>query len=203
MRDTMRDQNTAGSYTGQTGGEQVRVHPWHDLPAGPAPPAQLNAVIEIPRGSRNKYELHKETGLFIFDRLLYSAVHYPGDYGFIPRTLAGDDDPLDVLVLVTEPTFSGCLMVVRPIGVFVMQDEKGVDEKLLAVPVRDPLYDSYRELEHAPPHFLREVEHFFGMYKELEGHATALLGWHGRETAERIVHHCSNRYRQSYPTDAG
>lgn len=172
----------------------MRVHPWHDLPAGPAPPDELNAVIEIPRGSRNKYELDKETGLFLFDRLLYSAVHYPGDYGLIPQTLAGDDDPLDVLVMVTAPTFSGCLMVVRPIGVFVMRDEKGLDEKLLAVPVRDPLYDGHRELSDAPPHFLREVEHFFGMYKELEGHATSLLGWRDRAAAADIVRQSQERY---------
>ncbi|HEX6307024.1 MAG TPA: inorganic diphosphatase [Longimicrobiales bacterium] len=176
----------------------MRVHPWHDLPSGPASPDQLNAIIEIPRGSRNKYELDKETGLFLFDRLLYSAVHYPGDYGLIPRTLAEDGDPLDVVVMVTEPTFSGCLMVVRPIGVFIMRDEKGLDEKLLAVPVRDPLYDRYTELEHASPHFLREVEHFFGMYKELEGHRTELLGWHDRARAADIVLTCEQRYAAEY-----
>jgi inorganic pyrophosphatase len=180
----------------------MRIHPWHDLPTGPAPPDQLNVIIEIPRGSRNKYELDKETGLFRFDRLLYSAVHYPGDYGFIPRTLAGDDDPLDVLVMVTAATFSGCLMVVRPLGVFVMRDEKGVDEKVLAVPVRDPRYDGYRELTDAPPHYLREVEHFFGMYKELEGHQTALLGWQGRSAAHDIVQQCTERYAD-YRRDAG
>jgi inorganic pyrophosphatase len=172
----------------------MRIHPWHDLPAGPASPDELNVVVEIPRGSRNKYELDKETGMFVFDRLLYSAVHYPGDYGFVPRTLAGDGDPLDVLVMVTAPTFSGCLMVVRPIGVFVMRDEKGLDEKVLAVPLRDPLYDNYEELSDAPPHFLREVEHFFGMYKELEGHATELLGWHERSRAASIIGECEERY---------
>jgi len=133
---------------------------WHDLPAGPRPPDELNAIIEIPRGSRNKYELDKETGLFRFDRILYSAVHYPADYGFIPRTLADDDDPLDVLVMVTLPTFPGCLIPVRPIGVFEMRDEKGLDEKVLAVPLKDPLYDGYHDLDDVPPHFLREVEHW-------------------------------------------
>jgi inorganic pyrophosphatase len=181
----------------------MTIHPWHDLVSGPAPPDEMNAVIEIPRGSRNKYELHKETGLFQFDRLLYSAVHYPGDYGFFPRTLAGDDDPLDVLVMVTASTFTGCLMVVRPVGVFVMKDEKGVDEKVLAVPVRDPLYDGYRELTDAPPHFLREVEHFFGMYKELEGHATQLLGWQDRGAARTIIRESQQRYREYRAKAAG
>src|SRR5438105_4116926 len=130
---------------------------WHDVPIGPNAPDEVNAIIEIPRGSRNKYELDKETGLFRFDRLLYSAVHYPGDYGFIPRTLADDGDPLDVLVMTTEPTFPGCLVVVRPVGVFVMTDEKGRDEKVLCVPVHDPLYEEHVELSDVAPHFLREV----------------------------------------------
>lgn len=151
-------------------------------------------IIEIPRGSRNKYELDKETGLFKFDRLLYSAVYYPGDYGFIPRTLAGDDDPLDVLVMVTVPTFPGCLVVVRPLGVFEMSDDKGRDEKVLAVPVEDPLYDEYQELTHTPKHFLREVEHFFEIYKELEGKETTILGWEGRDVAQRIIRESIERY---------
>ena len=160
-------------------------NPWHDLPTGPAPPDELNVVVEIPRGSRNKYELDKESGLFRFDRLLYSAVYYPGDYGFLPRTLADDDDPLDVLIMVTEPTFPGCLIVVRPVGVFEMRDEKGLDEKILAVPVRDPLYDEFRDLDDVPKHYLREVEHFFAIYKELEGYSTTVLGWHGASSNPR------------------
>jgi inorganic pyrophosphatase len=170
------------------------MHLWHDLPTGPNPPDELNAIIEIPRGSRNKYELDKETGLFRFDRLLYSAVYYPGDYGFLPRTLADDEDPLDVLIMVTEPTFPGCLTVVRPLGVFCMEDEKGLDEKILGVPLRDPLYAGYRELADVPPHFLREVEHFFSIYKDLEGHRTTIRGWQDRGTALDIVRACCERY---------
>jgi len=169
-------------------------NPWHDLPTGPKPPDELNVVVEIPRGSRNKYELDKESGLFRFDRLLYSAVHYPGDYGFLPRTLADDDDPLDVLIMVTEPTFPGCLIVVRPVGVFEMRDEKGLDEKILAVPVRDPLYDEYRDLTDVPRHFLREVEHFFAIYKELEGVKTTVLGWRDGAAARHIVEAARERY---------
>ncbi len=171
-------------------------NPWHDLPTGPAPPDILNAVIEIPRGSRNKYELDKTTGLLRFDRLLYSAVYYPGDYGFIPRTLAGDGDPLDVIVQVTVPTFPGCLMEVRPIGVFVMRDEKGTDEKILAVPVRDPLYDEYRSLRDVPRHFLREVEHFFAIYKELEGVSTDALGWQDLDSARAIIERAAADYQE-------
>ncbi|HZD06431.1 MAG TPA: inorganic diphosphatase [Longimicrobiales bacterium] len=170
------------------------IHPLHDLPPGPRPPDELNVVVEIPRGSRNKYELDKSTGMIAFDRLLYSAVHYPGDYGFIPRTLAGDGDPLDALVIVTEPTFPGCLLVARPVGVFVMEDEKGVDEKILAVPVKDPLHHEYRVLHDVPPHFLKEVEHFFAIYKDLEGKTTRVRGWRDLEEARRIVGEAVERY---------
>lgn len=160
---------------------------WHDVPTGPNLPDILNAIVEIPRGSRNKYELDKETGLFRFDRLLYSAVHYPGDYGFIPRSLADDDDPLDILIITTEPTFPGCLMAVRPLGVFEMRDEKGLDEKILAVPLDDPLYSDYSSLDDVSPHFLREVEHFFEIYKELEGVRTSALGWKDLNRAREII----------------
>lgn len=174
----------------------MRFNAWHDVPAGPNPPDEMNVVVEIPRGSRNKYELDKETGLFRFDRLLYSAVHYPGDYGFIPRTLADDDDPLDVLIMVTEPTFPGCLVVVRTLGIFEMSDDKGGDEKVLAVPVHDPLYNDYQDLAHAPKHFLREVEHFFGMYKELEGVKTDVVGWGGRARAHELILRACDRYSE-------
>jgi inorganic pyrophosphatase len=168
---------------------------WHDLAVGPNPPDEINSIIEIPRGSRNKYELDKETGLFRFDRLLYSAVYYPGDYGFIPRTLADDDDPLDVLVMVTEPTFPGCYMTVRPLGAFEMRDEKGLDEKILAVPVHDPLYQEYHDLDDVASHYLREVEHFFAIYKELEGVETTIQGWRDRARAREIIENCVELYR--------
>lgn len=178
---------------------RVIIHPWHDIPTGSDPPDDLNVVIEIPRGSRNKYELDKDTGLFRFDRLLYSAVHYPGDYGFIPRTLGGDGDPLDVLVMTTVPTFPGCLIGVRPLGVFLMRDDKGEDEKVLAVPTEDPLYDEYRSLEDVAPHYLREVEHFFAIYKDLEGVKTSVIGWRGMDEARAIIQESSGRYRQTHP----
>ena len=173
------------------------IHPLHDLPVGDDPPQTLNVVVEIPRGSRNKYELDKDTGMLRFDRILYSAVHYPGDYGFIPRTLADDGDPLDALVIVTEPTFPGCLLEVRPVGVFVMEDEKGVDEKILCVPVKDPLHHEYRVLHDVPPHFLKEVEHFFGVYKDLEGKATSTRGWEDLDDAHTIIRDCVQRYESA------
>ena len=154
----------------------------------------IEVIVEIPRGSRNKYELDKQTGLFKFDRLLYSAVHYPGDYGFIPRTLADDGDPLDVLVMTTEPTFSGCLVPVRPLGVFEMRDEKGFDEKILAVPLDDPLYNEYHGLDDVASHYLREVEHFFEIYKELEGVRTSALGWKDLARARQIIADCIRLY---------
>ena len=175
----------------------MQRHPWHDLESGDDVPAKLNVVIEIPRGSRNKYELDKDSGLFRFDRLLYSAVHYPGDYGFIPRTLAGDDDPLDVLVMTTVPTFTGCLVEARPLGVFVMED-KGTDEKILAVPLRDPLYTEYQELADVAPHFLREVEHFFSIYKDLEGARVNVRGWFGLEEATSAIKESCARYETQY-----
>ena len=157
------------------------------LPAGPQPPQVVYAVVEIPRGGRNKYEYDPELELFRLDRVLHSAVHYPAAYGFIPSTMAADGDPVDILVMTSEPTFTGCLIDVRPIGLFHMKDEAGEDEKILAVPTIDPHYHEVQELTHAAPHFLREVEHFFRIYKELEGKPVETLGWEGRIAAEQAI----------------
>lgn len=170
-------------------------HPLHDIAIGADPPDVLNAFIEIPRGSRNKYELHKETGFLKLDRLLYSAVHYPGDYGFIPQTLGDDGDALDILVLTTEPTFPGCIVEVRPVGVFMMEDEKGDDEKILAVPLADPMRQEVFELSDLPAHLLEEIRHFFTVYKDLEGKRVHTTGWEGKERARQVVLDCVERYR--------
>ncbi len=171
------------------------THPLHDVSPGASPPDELNMFVEIPRGSRNKYELHKESGLIKLDRLLYSAVYYPGDYGFVPRTLASDGDPLDLVCMVTEPTFPGCLIEVRPVGLFLMEDEKGVDEKVLVVPMRDPLYAEYRELADVPPHFLKEMQHFFTIYKDLEEEKhTVIHGWRERSEVAAVVDAALRRY---------
>ena len=152
------------------------------------------AVIEIPRGSRNKYEMNRATGQIRLDRVLYSSVHYPTDYGFLPDTLAEDGDPLDILVLVEEPTFPGCRVEVRPIGVLRMRDQKGRDEKILAVPAGDPRFDETRTLTDLSHHWLREIETFFGTYKLLEELPTEIDGWDGREAAWTIIHDCRRRF---------
>jgi inorganic pyrophosphatase len=152
------------------------------------------AFVEIPRGSRNKYEYDEATATFRLDRVLYSSVHYPTDYGFIPGTLAPDGDHLDVLVLVEEPTFPGCLIEVRPLGGLDMADEKGSDFKVLAVPVGDPRFDQYQSLENVGPHWLREIETFFDTYKLLEPKQTEVLGWHSIEQTRRVIAECRAAY---------
>ena len=147
------------------------INPWHDLPAGIHPPELVTALIEIPSGSRNKYELDKQSGLIRLDRVLYSSMHYPGDYGFIPRTLHEDGDPLDILVRINEPTFPGCQIDCRPLGVLKMLDRGEPDDKIIAVPSNDPYYHEYFDIADLSQHYLREVEHFFHIYKDLEGTA--------------------------------
>jgi inorganic pyrophosphatase len=150
------------------------------------------ARVEIPRGSRNKYEWDSRSGVRL-DRVLYSPLHYPADYGFLEGTLAEDGDHLDVLVFTFEPTFPGCLVEVRPIGVLDMRDEKGRDQKILAVPVADPRFDAVEDLSGVPAHFLREVEHFFTVYKELERKPVEIYGWAGAEEAWRLVEEAQRR----------
>jgi inorganic pyrophosphatase len=174
------------------------IHPWRDLPPGPHPPDEVTAVIEIPKGSRNKYELDKESGLFKLDRVLYSAVHYPGDYGLIPRTLHEDNDPLDVLVMIKEPTFTGCLIDVRPVGVLKMLDKGEPDDKILAVPCDDPAHGEYFDIADLPQHYLREIEHFFAIYKDLEGKRVEIIGWEKSDVAMRVIEESIVRYADRY-----
>lgn len=158
---------------------------------------RFEVVVEITKGSRNKYEYDKKRGVFKFDRMLFSAMHYPSDYGFFPNTLALDDDPLDALVLVWEPTFPGCLIEVKPIGLFKMQDEGRPDEKILCVPVHDPLWNYINTLDDVPPHLLREIEHFFSVYKELEKKKTAVEGWASKEMALQVIAEAMRRYKEA------
>ncbi len=174
------------------------IHPWKDLAPGKNPPEVVTAVIEIPQGARNKYELDKDSGLFRLDRVLYSAVHYPGDYGLIPRTLHEDGDPLDVLVMIKEPTFVGCLIDVRPVGVLKMLDKGEPDDKILAVPCDDPAHGEYFDIADLPQHYLREIEHFFQIYKDLEGKRVEIIGWEKSESAMRVIDESIVRYAEQY-----
>ncbi|HVP77128.1 MAG TPA: inorganic diphosphatase [Thermodesulfobacteriota bacterium] len=153
-------------------------------------------MVEIPKGSRNKYEFDKDKRLLKFDRMLFSAVHYPSDYGFILDTLAEDGDSLDALVLVWEPTFPGCLIEARPVGMFKMWDEKGPDQKILCVPISDPFWNYIQNLSEVPPHLLQEIEHFFKIYKELEKKKTGVEGWEDRESAIKIILESQQRCRK-------
>ena len=153
-------------------------------------------MVEIPKGSRNKYEFDNNKRLLKFDRMLFSAVHYPSDYGFILDTLAEDGDSLDALVLVWEPTFPGCIIEARPVGMFKMWDEKGPDQKILCVPVSDPFWNYIQNLSEVPPHLLQEIEHFFKIYKELEKKKTGVEGWEDRESAIKVVLESQQRCRK-------
>jgi inorganic pyrophosphatase len=150
-------------------------------------PDLIEVVVEIPRGSRNKYELDKERGVLVLDRVLYSSVHYPTDYGFVTGTLALDGDALDALVVVNEPTFPGCHIIARPIGVLGMRDEKGPDQKILAVPVGDPRFADIRDLSGIGQHWLLEIENFFQTYKALEPKWTEVVGWVDVDVAQRVI----------------
>jgi len=165
-----------------------------DLPTGRDVPNVINAVIEIPKGSSNKYEYDKEMNVFKLDRTLYSPVHYPGAYGFIPRTHGEDGDPLDIVVIVEQPTFTGCLIEVRPLGVLIMRDDMGLDHKILAVPVSDPKMREIHGLQHLPSHYLAEVDYFFNIYKDLEGKKSDTYGWEDRLVAFQVIKDATLRY---------
>src|SRR5207342_790810 len=156
----------------------------------------LTVMIEIPGGSRNKYELDHETGQIYLDRMLFTATRYPADYGFIEGTLGGDGDPLDALVFAGEPTFPGCHIRARPIALFRMTDEKGEDEKILCIPDRDPLWGHIRDLDGLPLNLLNEIEHFFQVYKDLEGHKVSTDGFEDRASAVAVIDAAFMRARE-------
>jgi inorganic pyrophosphatase len=155
----------------------------------------ITMIVEIPRGSRNKYETDHETGEIFLDRMLFTATRYPADYGFIPDTIAEDGDPLDALALTTEPTFPGCRIRIRPVGVFLMEDQGKPDHKILGVPEGDPLWREAAGLDDIPQHLLRELEHFFAVYKDLEDKKTAALGWRPVAEAAAIIDSALERGR--------
>jgi len=178
------------------GGDGSTRHTWH---MADRPRDTIEVTVEIPSGSRNKYEYDHELHRFVLDRVLYSSVHYPCDYGFVDGTLADDGDPLDVLVVISEPTFPGCVVRARPVGVLDMRDDKGHDYKILAVAADDPRWDETHALEDLSPHRLREIENFFQIYKELEGRRVDVFGWLGVADAWRIIGEATAAL--SVPTD--
>ncbi|MGH9475578.1 MAG: inorganic diphosphatase [Terriglobales bacterium] len=167
-----------------------------DLPLGDAAPERVNAIVEIPKGTRAKYEYDPRLGVFRLDRVLYASMFYPTAYGFLPSTLAEDGDPLDVLVLISEPLNVGIMLEAWPIGLLKMRDEKGEDDKVLAVALHDRSYREVRELEHVAEDELRLIEHFFRTYKTLEHKDVVSQGWLGRSHALRLISAASGRYQQ-------
>lgn len=157
----------------------------------------VEAKIEIPTGSQNKYEFDENKGAYILDRVLYSPMHYPTEYGYLENTLALDGDPLDILVLTTFPTFPGCIIESRVIGVLLMSDDKGQDEKLLGVPTKDPRWNEVKSLEDVPQHILKEIAHFFQVYKDLENKKTVIEGWKDADFAAKLYEECVKRYNES------
>ncbi|MBQ1262477.1 MAG: inorganic diphosphatase [Clostridia bacterium] len=171
---------------------------WHDMDPSRITPQEFEAVIEIPKGSKCKYELDKYTGLLKLDRILYTSTHYPANYGFIPRTYADDGDPLDVLVLCSEPVYPMTLIRVYPIGVMRMLDDGKMDDKIIALPLSDPTYLGIRSIDELPPHVFDEIMHFFSVYKQLENKQTAVKSLFGPEIAQRIVFDAIVSYRDTF-----
>jgi inorganic pyrophosphatase len=172
------------------------MHAWHDVDLGESIDLHFRAVIEIPKGSKIKYELDKTTGLLYLDRVLHSAVHYPANYGFLPRTFCDDGDPLDVLVLGQEPVLPLCVLRAKAIGVLTMSDEKGQDDKIIAIHVDDPEYAHYGDIAELPPHRLRELERFFLDYKVLEHKTVNVEQFRGRRDAEHVIRAAVDLYRE-------
>ncbi len=171
---------------------------WHDIDPKVINPDDFNAVIEIPKGSSCKYEMDKYTGMLRLDRILYTSTHYPANYGFIPRTLADDGDPLDVLVLCNHHLYPMTLVRVYPIGVMRMIDDNALDDKIIAVPFSDPSYNSYKTIDDLPPHIFDEMMHFFSVYKQLENKQTAVKELFGPDEARKIIDSCIKMYGEKF-----
>jgi inorganic pyrophosphatase len=165
-----------------------------EIPIGPYAPDVVTAVVEIPQACVNKYEYDKKLHIFRLDRNLHSPIHYPGDYGFIPRTLAEDGDPLDILILGDAPTFPGCVYLARPIGLFEMLDQGVRDEKVLAYATGNSRFSTIENYTEVLSHILLEVEHFFATYKDLEDKKTQVLGWKDRQAAHEVIQLSHARY---------
>ncbi len=175
---------------------------WHDISPERIKPDDFIAYIEITKGQKQKYELDKETGMLRLDRVLYTSTHYPANYGFIPRTLSEDNDPLDVLVICSEPILNQSIVRCRPIGIITMEDSGEQDEKIIALPFGDPTYSRYRSVLDLPEHITDEMEHFFKVYKQLEGKETFVSKSEGRKTAEEIIAKSIAMYNSVYGNQA-
>ncbi len=171
---------------------------WHDIAPERIQPEDFMALIEIPKGSKNKYELDKDTGLLKLDRILYTSTHYPANYGFIPLTYADDNDPLDVLVLCSEPISSMSLVRCYPIGHIAMVDEGKEDIKILAIPFNDPTWNVFKSCKQLPPHIVSEIKHFFNVYKQLEGKHMAVLEMYDREEAIKEIAKAITGYNKEF-----
>ena len=173
------------------------AHPWHDISIGEDAPNEFSVVIEVPKGSKVKYELDKDSGLLKVDRILYSSVVYPENYGFIPQTLADDDDPLDVIVLMQEPVQAMSLLEVRPIGLLPMVDEGENDENIICVHLDDAEYKTYSHVNEFPEHRLNEIKQFFREYKNLEGKEVEMGEISGPEDAREYIQRAINLYKEN------
>ncbi|MBQ8448348.1 MAG: inorganic diphosphatase [Clostridia bacterium] len=171
---------------------------WHDIDAERITPQDFFAVVEIKKGSKNKYELDKKTGLLRLDRILYTSTHYPANYGFIPRTYANDNDPLDVLILSSEDIDPLVLVRCYPIGVIKMVDDEHLDEKIIAIPFSDPMYNTYKDISELPSHIFDEMRHFFMVYKSLENMSTAVQEVKDHEEAEKIIAEAMETYKTQF-----
>lgn len=171
---------------------------WHDIEADRITPEDFIGVIEIPKGYKQKYELDKKTGLLILDRILYTSTHYPANYGLIPRTLADDGDPLDVLVLCSESLQPLSLVRCYPIGMITMLDNGCNDEKIIAIPVGDPTYNHYQDISELPVHIFDEMRHFFSVYKQLENKQTAVEEVANRARALEVIRYCLGQYEKKF-----
>lgn len=175
------------------------VNLWEDLPTGPNPPETIFAVIECLKGERNKYEYDKDIPGVVLDRVLHSNVHYPADYGFIPQSFYDDDDPFDVLVLVEDPTFPGCIIEARPVALMKMNDDGEQDDKVVAVPTEDPRFDHIEDLADIPEQTRAEIDEFFSTYKNLEkGKEVQTQGWEDKVAAQAAIEHAQDLYQQNF-----
>ena len=171
---------------------------WHDIESGPKIPSIVNVIVEIPKGSQNKYEYDKKRNVIKLDRVLFSPFYYPGEYGIIPQTFAEDGDPLDALVLVSNPTYPGVLIEARPIGLLRMKDSDEIDDKILCVAKDDPRYENLNDISDLEKHYLKEIAHFFEVYKHLEGKKVEILGWKNVSSAKKAILASIKLYQKTF-----